>query len=488
MQKQTQKQLLTVKLRMTKERHFQSLGNEVWILDICDKDSYPIIDLESMRLELPWRIVDADKKANTKALIVDEPAEISLNVPLEGKLRLLKHPWSGIIEIEYEGDVEKIDLFSPEYDAFTYQLGQANNQTDPKHSVRTYTDISKPNSANSVSNEDLETWIAKIGEARPAAIAIVHPQWHGVRKSTEELFNYSLYLEDNINEEKAHRIIAMIAASGCKRIVISGFPPSYHYLVEAIYQRKLNIKVFVLWHASFLQSNEEFNWRGFKIVHDLCQKGLITKWGFVKKGMAEALAKTGVETGFVMNYVRLVPDRASSHKDGGPHLGLWAVAPIWRKSPYAMMAAAAHIPDAELLIVGQNERAREFGDFLGLKASYQPDPIPQAEMPTALAQMHLNLYVTLSECAPMLPLESLSAGVPCIIGPSSHLFEDHPYLHSRLVVPYPDRSDIISQYIQKALEERNEIVEAYIRYAADYNQRAQQSLCDFMEISTDSVL
>ena len=88
----------------------------------------------------------------------------------------------------------------------------------------------------------------------------------------------------------------------------------------------------------------------------------------------------------------------------------------------------------------------------------------------------------------MLPLESLAAGVPCLIGPSSHLFEDHPYLHSRLVVPYPDRSDIIAQYIQKALEERNQIVEAYIRYAPNYNRRARQSLCDFLEISADSVL
>ena len=122
MQKQTQKQLLTVKLRMTRERHFQSLGNEVWILDICDKDGYPIIDLESMRLELPWRIVDADKEVNTKALIVDEPAEISLNVPSGGKLRLLKHPWSGIIEIEYEGDVEKIDLYSSDHDFFIFQV------------------------------------------------------------------------------------------------------------------------------------------------------------------------------------------------------------------------------------------------------------------------------------------------------------------------------------------------------------------------------
>ncbi|MDM8554098.1 hypothetical protein QUF75_05150 [Desulfococcaceae bacterium HSG7] len=468
---------------MTSERHFQSLGNEVWILDICDQSGDSIADWESMRPKLPWQIKDTGRKDDTRALIASEPAEISLNVPQEGTLRLLKHPWSGVIEIESQGRVQKIDLFAPEHDAFIYQLGEAEHQAYPSPSSRAGAQLPESDIVKIA-----KTQIVKICEAHPDAIAIVHPQWRGVRKSVEELFNYVLYLEDSFDEEKANRIAEMIAASGCTQIVISGLPLNYRYLIEAIHHRKLNIKVFVIWHASFLQSNEEFNWQGFKIVHELCRKGLIAKWGFVKKGMAEAVAQPGVNTGFVMNYVRSVSDRASSHNHGGPHLGLWAVAPIWRKSPYAMMAAVSRIPNAELLVVGQNERAQEFGEILGLKVVYQSEPTPQTEMPAALARMHLNLYVTLSECAPMLPLESLAAGVPCLIGPSSHLFEDHHYLHSRLVVPYPDRSDIIAQYIQQALEERNQIVDEYIRYAPEYNRRARQSLCDFLEISTDSAL
>ncbi len=484
---------MKIRLRVTGERHFQSLGNEAWVLDICDKNGNSVAGWDSMQPESPWRIVDTDKKSHAKALIVDKPAEIRLNVPPEGKLRLLKHPWSGIIEIESEGRVQKIDLFSSAHDTFTYQIRHTGHQAVPNRSVRNDTPLSKLNTVGSVSNEDEETWIAEIAKAQPAAVAILHPQWRGVRKSAEELFNYTFCLEDNLDLANARRMAVMIDASGCKRIVICGFPHSYRYLVEAIYNLESKIEVFVIWYASFLQSDEEFGWRGFKIIHELCQKGMIKKWGFAKKGMAEAVALAGVDTGFVMHSVRQIPSGPSHppkniSDTGGPHLGLWALASIWRKSPYAMMAAAARFPQAELFIVGQNERAREFGNFFGIQATYMDEPIPQNEMPAALARMHLNLYVTLSECAPMLPLESLSVGVPCLIGPNSHLFEDHPYLHSRLVVPYPDRSDIIAQFIQKALEERNEIVEAYIRYAPDYNRRARQSLCDFLEIPSDSVL
>lgn len=96
----------------------------------------------------------------------------------------------------------------------------------------------------------------------------------------------------------------------------------------------------------------------------------------------------------------------------------------------------------------------------------------------ALSRMHLNLYVTLSECSPMLPLESLAVGVPCLFGPNSHLFEDHAYLHSRLVVPYPDRSDVIAHMIKQALAEREQIIAEYIVYAPKYNRYCRQLLSD----------
>jgi hypothetical protein len=80
----------------------------------------------------------------------------------------------------------------------------------------------------------------------------------------------------------------------------------------------------------------------------------------------------------------------------------------------------------------------------------------------------------------MLPLESLSVGTPAVIGPTSHLFEDEAYLHERLVVPYPDRADVIARHIRRALDERAEIVARYAQYAPSYNARARESVRDFL--------
>ena len=70
----------------------------------------------------------------------------------------------------------------------------------------------------------------------------------------------------------------------------------------------------------------------------------------------------------------------------------------------------------------------------------------------------------------MLPLESMSVGVPCLVGPTSHLFEDDPWLFERLVVPFPDRADVIADYVGRALRERSEIMPAYCRYIVGYNE------------------
>jgi hypothetical protein len=229
-----------------------------------------------------------------------------------------------------------------------------------------------------------------------------------------------------------------------------------------------------------MQCNEEYLWESFQAAIRLHKAGVIKKIGFAKKGMAEKISQIGVTSGFVESYVTEIPKGPSAPKSKGLHIGIWALAPVWRKNPYAMIAAVSDIENATIFMVGQDARAVELADFLGVKNVSQSDPVPQGDMPIALSEMHLNLYVTLSECSPMLPLESLSVGVPCLFGPNSHLFEDHPYLHSRLVVPYPDRSDVIAEMIRQALNEREQIIEQYIRYAPNYIENAQNNLKHFL--------
>jgi len=321
-----------------------------------------------------------------------------------------------------------------------------------------------------------ERWLAQTRQAQPEAIALLHPEWRGVRSSTLNLFATCYELPEALNETDVERIARLLVETGCRRLVCSGFSETQRRLAEALHRLEPGIRLFVVWYGSFLQSQEDAAWQGFQAIGRLCRQGVIYKWGFAKKGMAEVMAQTGLRTGFVMSKVNRIPDNSSTPLAGGPHLGLWSLGQGWRKPPYAMLAAATLVPGAIVHGSGAGPRLRELAANLKIDATrLDPAVVPQA-------QMHLNLYVTLSECAPMLPLESLSVGAPCLFGPNSHLFEDNDFLHRSLVVPYPDSSQAIAKAAQQALARRDEIIAAYRDYAPGYNARAQASLAEFLEL------
>lgn len=330
-------------------------------------------------------------------------------------------------------------------------------------------------------SQEERDWLEYTCADKPPAIAVLHPEWRGIRSSTVNLFSAYRFVDDTVDQAKAVHLTGLLAETGCERVVLSGFPVSYRNLVRALRNSAPQIRVLVLWHGSFLQAHEEYAWQGFRIIHDLCRDGSIEKWGFVKKGLAEIVAaQTGIPTAFVMNYVGGIPEESSQPLPGGPHIGVFGLGSMW-KLPYAVLAAASLIPKSKLHLSGSDARVSEFLDSLSIAdADLNTQPIPQEEMPGVLAQMHLNVNLSLADCAPMLPLESLSVGAPCLISATSHLFEDHTYLRERLVVPYHERAEIIAEYALRAIAERDDIIAAYREYAPEYNARAKASVADFV--------
>ncbi|MBL9125176.1 MAG: hypothetical protein JNG90_16180 [Planctomycetaceae bacterium] len=332
---------------------------------------------------------------------------------------------------------------------------------------------------------DQTAWLSRAQQETPQAVAVVEPEWRGIYSSTRNLFPVILPVKDSLNRRSAERVAELLRATGARRVVISGFPLSFVHLVEALRHGPRPLEVFGLWHGSFVQSNENYNWRSFVTLKDLAERGLVSKLGFVKTGMAEALQRLGIRASFVMNAIDETPAGPSTPLAGGPHFGLWAVRlATWRKLPYAMLVAATAVPGSMLHVGGADERVIEFVREMRVRAQVSQGAVPQAELPGRLREMHLNLYVTFSECCPMVPMESLAVGAPCLLGPTSHLFEDDAYLHSRLVVPYPDRHEVIARYIRVAVEERSEIVAAYRRWLPDYVAASRHSVAEFLDLAS----
>ena len=216
---------------------------------------------------------------------------------------------------------------------------------------------------------------------------------------------------------------------------------------------------------------------------DLAKRGHVHAIGFGQAARADSMTQQWLRDGFIQTFVEEIPAAESKHADGGPHFGLWISNEGWRKFPYAMAAATARVPGGNLHFNGEHQRLVEFSNMVGLKTQAHGAGLFDAEeLNKWMRLMHLNLYVTLSECCPMLPLESLAVGTPCLVGPNSHLFRDDRYLFDRLVVPFPDSSESIYEKMVQAMEERTEIIDAYRAYAPEYNALAKRSVEEFMDL------
>lgn len=318
--------------------------------------------------------------------------------------------------------------------------------------------------------------------SQPKPVSINHPEWRGILASSKELFEEIFFIPDELNEQNAIYYASLFLEAQLPSITIQGFPHTYYHLVKALKRIAPSMPIYIIWHGNFLQMKEDYAWSSFELAKSLLEENDIQKIGFVKKGMAEIIKSAGLPAHFIMNFVRRIPAGPSKCASGGVHIGVWAEPDNgWRKPPYAMLAALELIPNAIAQVVNVSPRAKNFGEWFELDAVHYTHPLSHDKAIDLLSTMHLNMYVTLSECAPMLPLESLSVGSPCLFGPTSHYFLDHEYLHEHLVVPYPDHAEVIAEKANLVLSERDRVIEAYRKYAPEYNQRALKILSEFLE-------
>jgi hypothetical protein len=108
------------------------------------------------------------------------------------------------------------------------------------------------------------------------------------------------------------------------------------------------------------------------------------------------------------------------------------------------------------------------------------DPIPYERLLREIASTAISLYVTISECSPMLPLESFAQGIPCLVGPSSHLFRDDALLREMLVVEQPYNPGLIADMGVAAVARSADLLAAYGRYNLEVEVQARDALARFL--------
>lgn len=483
-----------VLLEATGEKNPDSSGAEVHLLHAA-----PSTEARGV----PWDFAEHNgswtqrRDPDGHAFLTSDHGRVRLPIGLNPELRFRKHPAGGKARVAFNGRSFEIDLYAPREQIVSVlpalekpivaPMKQARPGTN-RFALRGDPGLRRDLVGGGHFNVVQQSFVDSMRAAEATACAVHTPRWMGITASTRELFDHCYPVPNTgdqepyvFDEQVLNHHANVLIEAGARHIVFSGGDRAHFRLMEILHRRDPTLRFDMLWHGSYVQFLEDYNWEMIRLWIDAARAGVVHTVGTVKAGMEEFLATCGIRSRLVLNLVPGEVMRPPNIEGDETHVGMWISFGSYRKIAHAMLSAVAMTPNARLHAAGLEPRALEVIDYFGIETGEVHElPLPHDELLNAIRRTHATLYVTFSECCPMVPLESLQLGVPCLTGPNSHLFEDDEYLHGRLVVPCPDRADTIAHHLARAVEEREEIVNRYRAYIPGYNERARQSVTDFL--------
>jgi hypothetical protein len=417
----------------------------------------------------------------------------TLSLPIRGPavIEFLSHPYSGIVEVEYVGQVKSIDLYSGT--TFVKRIDLDSLFSNLPYERRQLARSAQQDQVLEISCQVVEESTADnpFHAVTVNALAVTTPRWKGVTAATKNLFSKVLLVPespdhhpDQVNDFLINLAVTKIIESKLPIVVFSGAELFYLEIARRVRKRKPSVHFFNIWHSNYLQTGEEHDWRLFREwLNANKTEGLITRIAVVRKGYESYLQRLGYDVCFIPNCLptpleQIVP---TSNRDT---VGIWlSGSSEYRKHPEVMIIAASMIPNLRLKISGTTPRITDLlaeNEIEVLK--FFPKPIPAEQMFAEMKSTALSLYVTASECSPMIPLESFAIGVPCIVGANSHLYEGNDLLSKYLIVENIGSPSEIAERIRSAMQVIPELVHEFQSYNKEITKIAETNLVDFLRL------
>lgn len=321
--------------------------------------------------------------------------------------------------------------------------------------------------------------IEMLDNRRAPYIIFHNGDWFGITSATKELFENLVDCDELYRQKDIREIGDIILSSHIKQVIFSSFALGWKDLAVYLRSHNQNIILKTYWHGNHSQVLDPYGWRRNLEIVELHKKGVIDVMGTCKKSLMDFYKKEGFDAFFLTNKVEMKVKAPTAHKK--LRIGLYAATCYdWRKNVFSQIAAVKMIEGATLDIVPYNEEVISFAKIIGLEVTGSEKPLPREELMKRMGANAVNLYVTFSECAPMLPLESFEMGTPCITGNNHHYFENSN-LENLIVVSNEEDILEICEKIKNCMEQKDKIMNLYKKFRSDNIKNANKSVKEFLE-------
>lgn len=306
--------------------------------------------------------------------------------------------------------------------------------------------------------------------------------WLGTSYATKEMFEDAVGINALFDNDVINYYADEILKKQPRLIIFSAFDLSWSKLIEVLKEKKPKQRIKVMWHGSNAMNVEEYDWNTLRAIIEYCRYGIIESIGFVKKSMYEFYKTKNVNCEFVMNTLSIDKNeyKLLDSNDKNVKIGVYASGDRWVKNFYNQLSAASMIKNHLIDCVPRTTKTIEFASLIGANVIGESKPIPRDELLKRIADNDINIYVTFVECAPLLPLESMELGVPCITANNHHYWEGTE-LEKYLVVNAPDNIIEIKNKIELVLKNKEEIMKLYVKWKKGYDNKAKKNLEKFVK-------
>lgn len=311
-------------------------------------------------------------------------------------------------------------------------------------------------------------------------IVMHNPDWLGITSATIELFdNNRVPCGEFLRKKDGRKFADIILEKNIKQVVFSAMCIGWKDFAYYLKKKNPDIIIKVFWHGSISQVSEPYGWeRNIELI-DMSKDGTITTFGTCKKSLVKFYEKLGINTKFIMNNV-ILNEKIKHVEPKNIVIGLYAAKKDdWRKNLFAQIAAVSLIKDATIDIIPMDYEAATFATNLGLKVTGIDKPIPRDELLKRMSKNTMNLYVTFSECAPMLPIESFEVGTICLTGNNHHYFKSTE-LEKYLVVDNEESPVSIANKIELCIKEKDKVMKLYKNWKKDNDKNSVLSAEEFI--------
>ena len=311
-------------------------------------------------------------------------------------------------------------------------------------------------------------------------IVFYNKNWLGTQNATKELFKNTIGIEEIMDERLVNDIGDFILNKKYKLVIFSAFSKGWIKIIKYLKLKNPDICIKVLWHGSLAMNVEGYDWEMFEEIFKAYDNKLIKSIGFVKESLYEFFKTKNYNVEMVYNTIKIKDKIKMHNQNTKTKIGIYASGDRWVKNFYNQLAAASLFENAMIDCIPIGEKALKMAKMFNGVIYGLNKPLNHDDFRKRMAQNDINFYVTFSECAPLIPLESFEMGVPCITANNHHYWKNTE-LEKYVVVNENDNILEIYKKGKYCLENKETVLKLYKKWKEEYDKKSIESVKRFLE-------